>query len=309
MSKNAVTDWDEAAANNTDIGGVGIANSSSIRLGNDAIQEMMAQLAELTGADTIASATTTDLSTVPGSYVSVSGTTTITGLGTVKAGTIKFLKFEGALTLTHNGTSLILPDGKNIVVAAGDTATFVSEGSGNWRCLDYRGREWVTFQSVTISNQATVDLTGWPSDAKIVEIIFDSVAPVTDAQNLIFRTSSDGGSTFAAASGDYRYSHLRSTVGGSVVESGSASDTRIVLSSAVGNQAGETVSGFIRLYTPGDAKRCTMTYQCDGVDNSGNGFTVTGGGARRTDADVDAARFLFPSGNANSGKVYGRYFR
>jgi hypothetical protein len=88
------------------------------------------------GAD-IASATTTDIGAATGVYVHVTGTTTITGLGTVAAGAMRWVVFDGALLLTHNATSLILPSGANITTAAGDGGLFVSEGSGNWRCLGY----------------------------------------------------------------------------------------------------------------------------------------------------------------------------
>lgn len=85
----------------------------------------------------IASAATTNLASATGIYVHITGTTTITALGTAKAGTLRWARFAGALTLTHNATSLILPTGANIVTAANDTALFVSEGSGNWRCVQY----------------------------------------------------------------------------------------------------------------------------------------------------------------------------
>lgn len=88
------------------------------------------------GSD-IASATTTDIGAATGNYVDITGTTTITGLGTITAGRVRVIKFEGALTLTHNATSLILPGGANITTADGDIAVFVSEGSGNWRCVSY----------------------------------------------------------------------------------------------------------------------------------------------------------------------------
>lgn len=91
---------------------------------------------EAKGSD-IASATTTDIGAATGNYVNVTGTTTITGLGTVQAGTRRIVNFTGALTLTHNATSLILPTAANITTAAGDTAVFVSLGSGNWKCVSY----------------------------------------------------------------------------------------------------------------------------------------------------------------------------
>lgn len=84
------------------------------------------------GAD-IASAATTDLGAVEGSCHDITGTVTITSFGTISAGIWKVLKFEGALTLTHNATSLILPGGANITTADGDMLMATSEGSGNWR--------------------------------------------------------------------------------------------------------------------------------------------------------------------------------
>ena len=85
----------------------------------------------------IASAGTTDLSTATGEFVDVTGTTTITALGTVAAGRRFILRFNGALTFTHNATSLILPGGANITTASGDTADVVSLGSGNFLCVRY----------------------------------------------------------------------------------------------------------------------------------------------------------------------------
>jgi hypothetical protein len=85
----------------------------------------------------VASATT--ISFGDGGYFHVTGTTTITDIdfATDKAGRVAYVRFAGALTLTHNATSLILPGAANIVTASGDTAAFVSEGTDNVRCLFY----------------------------------------------------------------------------------------------------------------------------------------------------------------------------
>lgn len=92
---------------------------------------------EAQGAN-IASATTCDIGAATGNYVKVTGTTTITGFGTVQAGTRRIVEFTGALTLTHNASSLILPTAANITTVAGDVATMVSLGSGNWKCVSYQ---------------------------------------------------------------------------------------------------------------------------------------------------------------------------
>ena len=85
----------------------------------------------------LASAGTCNIGGGAAQRVRITGTTTITSLGTV-ANELRFVTFAGALSLTHNATSLILPGGVNILTAAGDTAIFASNGSGNWRCLGYQ---------------------------------------------------------------------------------------------------------------------------------------------------------------------------
>jgi len=88
-------------------------------------------------AVTLASAATTDLGAAAGNAVRITGTATITALGTAQNGARRTVTFLDALTLTHNAASLILPGGASIATAAGDTAVFESLGGGNWRCTAY----------------------------------------------------------------------------------------------------------------------------------------------------------------------------
>ena len=88
-----------------------------------------------TVATPIASASSVDLSSADGNYVQITGTTTITAFGTVSAGVIFTLLFEDAVTITYNGTSMILPGAVDFTTRAGDVLQFISEGSGNWRML------------------------------------------------------------------------------------------------------------------------------------------------------------------------------
>lgn len=88
------------------------------------------------GSD-VASAGTVSLG--EGGYFNITGTTTITDIdfATDKAGRTAWVKFAGALTLTHNASTLILPTAASITTAAGDTACFISEGSDVVRCVSY----------------------------------------------------------------------------------------------------------------------------------------------------------------------------
>jgi len=124
--------WSTTESSNLPIGTTAISTNL-----DDNLRMIQAVVRSLASTDTIASATTCDIGTKTALYIDVTGTTTITGLGTISSGIWKLVKFSGILTLTHNATSLILPSAANITTAAGDTAMFMSLGSGNWRCLFY----------------------------------------------------------------------------------------------------------------------------------------------------------------------------
>lgn len=140
MPFNAIHEYDaNTASNNIDIGGANIAEGCAPSGINNALRELAKQIRRAVanqGSD-IASAATTDIGASTGQYVRVTGTTSITGLGTINAGATRWVEFTGALTLTHNATSLKLPGSANIVTAGGDVACFVSLGAGNWKCLSY----------------------------------------------------------------------------------------------------------------------------------------------------------------------------
>jgi hypothetical protein len=91
------------------------------------------------GAATLASASTVDLCSTPQNYLTISGTTTITSFGsTCPAGVVKLITFSGILQITYNATSLIIPGAASIpATSAGDQATLVSLGSGNWQVATY----------------------------------------------------------------------------------------------------------------------------------------------------------------------------
>ncbi|MFL9960469.1 hypothetical protein PQR02_04895 [Paraburkholderia sediminicola] len=90
---------------------------------------------EIKGAN-IASAATVNLEAATGNLVHITGTTTITAI-TLNSGAERTVVFDGALTLTHNGTSLILPGGTNITTAPGDSMRVRGDGAGNVRVVSY----------------------------------------------------------------------------------------------------------------------------------------------------------------------------
>ncbi|MDB5590639.1 DUF2793 domain-containing protein [Enterovirga sp.] len=88
------------------------------------------------GSTDIPSASTTDLGAVPTLKVRITGTVAITSFGS-GLHKLRLIRFAGALTLTHDATSLVLPGSANITTAAGDRALAASDGSGNWTVWGY----------------------------------------------------------------------------------------------------------------------------------------------------------------------------
>jgi hypothetical protein len=90
---------------------------------------------------TLASAATTDIGGQNAMFVEITGTTTITGFGTNYEGP-RFLRFTGALTLTHNATTLNLPGSANITTEAGDTAIAIPNSTPNgWNVVHYMRKD------------------------------------------------------------------------------------------------------------------------------------------------------------------------
>ena len=160
---------------------------------------------------TIASAATVNLAASTSNTINISGTTTITSLGTMAAGATRRLIFQGALTLTHNATSLILPSGANITTAAGDAAEFVSLGSGNWKCYNYERANGTsvalgptsspTFTALTLTNgQIAFPSTQVPSaNANTL----DDYEEGTWTPTLTFATPGDLNVVYSVRSGSY----------------------------------------------------------------------------------------------------------
>lgn len=131
----------------------------------------------------IASASQVNIGAAATGSINITGTSTILSFDTVAEGIARYVRFDGALTLTHNGTSLILPGGADITTASGDTAKFVSEGSGNWRC------EWYQKASGSPITVAAGDI---PSGSITQAKLSTTTGDLTDATTLTLQTGPGG---------------------------------------------------------------------------------------------------------------------
>ena len=86
---------------------------------------------------TIPSAGTTDLGAADSDFIDVSGTTGITSFGSTTTRNRVTVNFTGALTITYNATSVLLPGQASITTVAGDVAVFERISGSNWQCVEY----------------------------------------------------------------------------------------------------------------------------------------------------------------------------
>lgn len=146
---------------------------------------------------TLASASTTNIGAANGNFGDITGTTTITAFDTVTAGITRKIRFTGVLTLTYNATTLILPTAANIVTASGDTATFISLGSGNWICTQYQRANGTALSTAAASSYRRTTVTGTQDSVNKVFTLGNSLGTGSDSIYL------NGQLLFAGASDDY----------------------------------------------------------------------------------------------------------
>ena len=137
VSNGTISDADEVSVFFTRSGDDGsgaldnIVEDTTPQLGGD-LDCNSSQIQWSKGAD-VASATALAVLT-DGNYFDVTGTTTVTSINTTGgAGTLIKLHFDGAVTLTHHSSNLILAGATNFTTEAGDEVEFVEYDTGKYR--------------------------------------------------------------------------------------------------------------------------------------------------------------------------------
>lgn len=195
-------------------GVVELATTGEAHGGSDTTRAIVSSALYAAAAD-VASAGTTDIGAAASGVVRITGTTTITSLGTAAAGVRRAGYFAGALTLTHNGTSLILPGGASITTAANDRFDALSLGSGNWIVLDYTkasgeavvggsGGGWTAIGSpIAATGLSSVTITNIPQTFDDLRIATQGISHNHgSAQVSSFSISNDNGATWSP---DYQF--------------------------------------------------------------------------------------------------------
>lgn len=133
----SITDLSQTAASNYPAGTDSPSTLDDVQRAHAAFIALLRDSKGATPVKALASASTVDVGGEDSYAVEITGTTSITSLGTNYNGP-RYLRFTGILTLTHNATLLNLPGAANIITAAGDTAVVTPNSTGNgWNLVSY----------------------------------------------------------------------------------------------------------------------------------------------------------------------------
>lgn len=132
--------------------------------------------------------------------------------------------------------------------------------------------------------------------------VLGNVIPATDAVSFNLRTSADGGSTFASATDTYRYAYV--SVEGSPPTSSATLGTSVNLAADVGSAVGEDgISGVVMVHFPNLVEKTIITYDISFQASNSVLVYQAGTGWRAAAEANNAIRFLFSSGNLESGSI------
>jgi hypothetical protein len=140
MPKNKVSEWSATASNNTDIGGINIAEGCAPSGINNAIRELMAQVKDMQ------SGTDADNFTIGGN-LAVTGTTALTGSATAPTATFGDSTTKVATTaFVQAALAAIYPVGSIYTNATSSTNPATLLGFGTWTAFG-AGRVMVGFNA------------------------------------------------------------------------------------------------------------------------------------------------------------------
>lgn len=225
-----------------------------------------------------------------GNFFHITGTTTITDIDftTAKDGRMAVLEFDGALTLTHNGTTLNLPGGKDIVTAAGDRATIVQDSGDNIHVVAYQRAAGVPSGGVNLgtavasTSGASIDFTGIPAWVRKITLSLVGVS-TNGTSNIILQIGDSGGieTTGYLGAGSF----AGTTVGTANYTTG--------IGINMGLAAG-VLHGSFTLTLVDPANNTWAVSNAFGTSNAAN--TFWGGGSKSTSAVLDRVRLTTVGG-------------
>ena len=223
---------------------------------------------------------------------------------------------DGSITFPKLDTDIIA-SATDTVITASDIILFGDASDSNITkrdtvqgILDLVGTGALVYLgSATASASATLDFTSLLNASLYSSYVFEfnDIVPASSGAGLLFRTSSNNGSSWDSSAGNYSYTaaNLASTYSGT----GNNSDTNGYITSLVGIDtavSNNSVNGKSFLYV-GSSKYTYMESFVNYLSGSNTVRPIHVTSCRLSTTAVNAVRFLMDSGNITSGtiRLYG----
>lgn len=262
---------------------------------------------------TIPSGAVLDLRAYDGKIVHVSGTATVTTILPPPSGECVAV-FDGACTLTHNATSLILPNAANITTTANSTAVITEDGDGIARLVGGTLAGllpgWNLLSTVTASSSATVDIENtYDSTYDDYMIGYSNVVASTANQTFRIRLKLSGAYVTTSTYG--RMTFYGNSFVGTVNGDGASTGLSFIdtYTNNLGNDVSMPSTGTVWLSNP------TLTTTRKAIRGEFTGYANTPAlvnslftGDNSGTGALTGVRFYFGSGNILTGtfQLYGR---
>jgi hypothetical protein len=209
---------------------------------------------------------------------------------------------SATLTIDPSGTETI--NGANTLILAPTDSAFVFRDGSAWSAVrtSYGGPN--VLAEAIANNSATLDITtGLDNTYDRYELELINLLPASNNVTAFLRIGTGAGPTWQSGAGAYN-SHLRTmgTVSSTEVLGGG---NAIWLSNTanVGNIAGGGISGTLRFYNPDAANFSRFEINTITISDAAASQANVGGGVYLTASAITGLRFLFSSGNINSGSI------
>lgn len=212
------------------------------------------------------------------------------GIGTFTTGVPNLLSRDTVEGSSNSGNKVSWAAGTKTVIAT-PTASSLTGG-------------WQLIETQTASASSSLDFTtGIDGTYDKYMLVITEFRPATDGQDLKFRTSADGGSTFRNTN-EYQHGLADVTSGGTLAGSGgTAQDAIFLTTNGVGNLADETYNGTVEFYMPASTDfGLRLNHLGTWLSAAALFSSAVGGGEMTSAEDTNAFQLIFGAGNIASGR-------
>lgn len=231
---------------------------------------------------------------------SSAGTITLPAIATVPPGAQIDIRHAGTAALTLDGNASETINGSTtLALIPGDAVTLIAATGGWFTAQPLPEAQWI--RSVSISAASSQDFT-LPAGFSRYGLDLYNLSVSTSAAKLLLRTSTDGGSSFAASASDYGYGYGFTQMASSPGNSTTSADNSIDLVAALNNSDTRNVVRVMIL--PGSASTPAYVFADAAVIDSSPAFRLISTiGSRAANGLVNAVRLLTSAGNFTATAV------